>query len=83
MKLIDRGGKLRSQKSVEGELVHFRVNDNALTAFIDMPFRRGFEKLAIKHIVLGAKNPNWSANVLYFVGANSYQEVTLEKSHCV
>jgi hypothetical protein len=79
-RLIDQGGMLGGDKSVHGEEVRFRVQDNSLIAFIDMPFRRGFENSAIKRILLGSKNYNWPGNVFYFTGSLGYEDVIVGKS---
>ena len=81
IRLVDHGGILGGLEAVKGEIVRFRIRDNALVAFLDMPFRRGFEKTAIKRVMLGPTNPNWPANILYFVGSLGYEAVTLGKSN--
>ena len=40
IRLVDHGGILGSLEGVEGEIVRFRIRDNALSAYLDMPFRR-------------------------------------------
>ena len=80
MWLADRDGVLGGAENVDGEIVHFRVLDNALVAYFDMPFRRGFEKTPIKRIMLDPKNPNWPANILYFTGSLGYEDVAIGKS---
>jgi hypothetical protein len=80
MKLKDNGGTLGGKEEVTGEDVRFRVQDNALVAYLDISFRRGFESSAIKGITIGAKNQNWPANVIYFTGSLGYEGIQLRKS---
>lgn len=80
MKLRDHGGLLGDGKQVAGEDVRFRIQDDALVAYLDMPFRRSSESLAIKAIDLGPRNPNWPGNVLYFAGALGYEDIRVRKS---
>jgi len=80
MKFRDHGGVLGDGKEVAGEDVRFRIQDNALAAYLDMPFRRNFESPAIKAVDLGPRNPNWPTNVLYFAGALGYENLRIRKS---
>lgn len=80
MKLKDGGGTLGGKEQVAGEDVHFRVQDNALIAYLDISFRRGYERSAIKTIAIGAKNNNWPANVFYFSGSLEYEDIKVRKS---
>ena len=80
MKLKDHGGVLGGKDQVAGETIKFRVQDDALVAYLDMPFRRGFESSAIKSVTIGAKNQNWPANVFYFTGSLGYENIQFRKS---
>jgi hypothetical protein len=79
-KLIDHGGLLGTKDAVSGEDVRFRIRDNALVAYLDISFRRGFEASAIKRICLGPNNPNWFGNVFYFAGSLGYENMEVAKS---
>jgi hypothetical protein len=80
MKLKDPGGILDGVEPIVGEDVHFRVQDGALVAHLDIPFRRNFESSAIKTIDLGPRNPNFPANILYFTCALGYEGLRIGKS---
>jgi len=47
MKLKDHGGVLGDGQQVAGEDVRFRIQDNALVAYLDMPFRRNFDSASL------------------------------------
>lgn len=79
-KLIDRGGVLGGKEDVAGENVRFRIQDDALVAYLDIPFRRGFEVSAIKRICLGPNNRNWLGNIFYFAGSLDYENMVVAKS---
>lgn len=80
MKLKDSGGVLGGKEEVAGEEIKFRIQDNALVAYLDISFRRGFESSAIRNITIGAKNQNWPANIYYFSGSLGYENIKVRKS---
>lgn len=82
MRLIDVGGFIGKTNKVKGEPVQFRVLNNAIVAFVDIPFGRGFLSYPIRGVILGSKNPNKQGNVVYFLNDAGYENVTIRKSAC-
>jgi hypothetical protein len=80
MRLHDRGGRLGGSSEAVGDEIRFHVRNHALLAYLDIPFRRGFEKSTIKRIMLGPRNPNPPGNILYFAGSLGYGKIAVVKS---
>jgi hypothetical protein len=80
IKLTDKGGLIGGTEEVAGEEIKFRTYDNALVAFLDIPFGRGFPRCPIREIVLGPSHPGRPGNVLIFLNHMGYTGVSIRQS---